>query len=281
MSRKPSTADTALINEMTIRDVHVTVRQLDRWRAAGLIRTERQWGGPGRGGSSSRYPEGTADLIEELVEILSKDRSLDLAALTLFARGHEIDEDGLKAAYTSSYNALAEYGAQENDTDDWDRAQSISERRRYTSHPVVRAWRKRVRQRSDRGPVSKETRAIGASVIHVLQTGEPIQDEAASIVAQASGVDEIAGSEELTMDFADTLADLSFPALAQTVESATTKELARARDSLKKLAGFLSQASDIFQEPDDLQVALVAPALIQIMRIAGPWWEELLPQQHD
>ena len=118
-------------------------------------------------------------------------------------------------------------------------------------------------------------------MIHVLQTGDPIQDEDAAFVAQASGVGEIAESAELTMDFADTLADLSFPVLAQTVESASVDELAQARDSLKHLSRFLVQASDVFPDPDDLLVALVAPALVQIMRIAGPWWEDLLPSQPE
>lgn len=281
MSRKLSAADTALIDELATLGVDVSVRQLERWRAAGLISTTRAWGGTGRGGSSSQYDEGTANLVEELVDVLAEERSLDLAALILFARGYQISEDGLRAAYANAYEALASFGAQGGDPDGWTRAQSISERRRYTSHPVVRAWRKRIRERPERGPVSRETRAIGASVIHVLQTGDPIQDEDAAFVAQASGVGEIAESAELTMDFADTLADLSFPVLAQTVESASVDELAQARDSLKHLSRFLVQASDVFPDPDDLLVALVAPALVQIMRIAGPWWEDLLPSQPE
>ena len=279
MSRVPSAADQSLIDELAARGITVTARQLERWRGAGIIETTR-WSGQGRGGSQSAYPDGTADQVIELVELLDETRSLDVALLTLFGRGRSIQHEGLVAAYTRSYEGLSQYGS-EAGGDSWDRAEAVTRKRKFTSHPVVRAWRKNIRDRPNRDEsVHFETRITGASVLHVLQTGEPTEDEDAALIAQASGIQEISESEELTIGFADTLAELSFPALAEVVESSTLDDLVQARDSLRRISGFLSQVSDVFPEPDDLLIALVAPALIQIMRLTGPWWEELLADRN-
>ncbi len=276
MSRVPSAADQSLIDELAARGITVTARQLERWRGAGIIETAR-WRGQGRGGSQSAYPDGTADQVIELVDLLDETRSLDVALLTLFGRGRSIQYESLVAAYTRSYEALSQYGSEAGE-DSWDRAEAVTRKRKFTSHPVVRAWRKNIRDRPNRDEsVHFETRSTGASVLHVLQTGEPPMDDDAALIAQASGVEEISQTPDLTIGFADTLAELSFPALAEVVESSTLDDLVEARDVLTRLVGFLSQVSDVFQEPDDLTIAIVSPALIQIMRLTGPWWEAFLP----
>jgi hypothetical protein len=206
---------------------------------------------------------------------LNKSKSLDVALLTLFGRGREIQHRGLVDAYVRCYAVIAEYGEGE---DAWDRAEGVARMRRFNRHPVVRAWRRNIRVRPDRADsVQFETRSVGASVVHTLQTGVPPTDEEAGLIAEASGVDVIAESDQMRMDFADTLSDLSIPALAEVVANASMDELENAREVLTRLSNGLTQISEVFREPDDLQIALVAPALIQIMRLVGPWWEELLP----
>jgi hypothetical protein len=275
MSRNPSAADRALIDELSARGVTVTSRQLERWRGAGIIWTERSWTGKGRGGSKSAYPEETADQVVALLEALDESRSLDAAALTLFGMGRRIQHAQLVGAYLRSYEAFESYGPDEGDS--WDRADMVTRSRSFASHPVVRAWRKRIRHRPGRqDPVHFEARSTGSSVLHVLQTGEPPSEEAAGLILEASGYQPVAESEEMREDFADAIAVLSFPALAQTVSSASMDELEKARDSLVGLSGFLSDVTDAFIENDPLLVAIVSPALIQVMRLVGPMWEELL-----
>lgn len=274
MSRITSGADQALIDVLARRGVTVTPRQLERWREAGIIWT-RRWRGEGRGGSRSEYPVGTADQVMVLLDLLAESKSLDVAVLSLFGQGREVQHLGLVDAYLRSYKLLTEYGEGE---DAWDRAEGVTRMRQFSSHPVVRAWRQGIRDRPNRtDPVPFETQSTGASVVHSLQTGEPPMEDAAGIIAEASGFGVIAESDQMTKDFADTLAALSIPALIEVVSTASMEELKQARDVLVRLAGGLMQISEVFRQLDYLQTALVAPALIQIMRLVGPWWEEFLP----
>lgn len=85
VQRAPSKADVDLIATLGQRGFTVSARQLERWRQAGFIRTERR--GTGRGkGSTSRYIDGSVGVIIELKELLAARRSLHDSALILFAR---------------------------------------------------------------------------------------------------------------------------------------------------------------------------------------------------
>src|SRR6266571_4730622 len=104
-----SRADEALIAEILSKGgPAVSPRQLERWRQRGAIPEHPRPGlGKGKGSESEDYPEGTAEQVVELVDLLDRHRSLPKAILILFCRGWPIGERGLKDAYGWAFD-LAE-----------------------------------------------------------------------------------------------------------------------------------------------------------------------------
>jgi hypothetical protein len=98
MPRITSQADRRLIAELAAVGVEVGPRQLERWRQHGLLATVRHGRGRGRG-SQSCYPDGTVDLVTELVELLARRRSLNDAVLVLFRRGRPLSTAVIRRAY--------------------------------------------------------------------------------------------------------------------------------------------------------------------------------------
>lgn len=97
--RLQSTADTDLIKSLSLPPGMVTPYRLERWRQRGFIPDTVQKGlGQGKG-SVSAYPDGTADTVAALVQLLRERRRLDeLTLFRLFLDGHEVGEQALRNA---------------------------------------------------------------------------------------------------------------------------------------------------------------------------------------
>jgi len=79
-----------LIDEALKRGVHITSKQLDRWRADRLLPTPQAVGrGRGQGVLRESSPR-TVEQLVELAHILASDRSLDRAAFRLWIGGYEV-----------------------------------------------------------------------------------------------------------------------------------------------------------------------------------------------
>lgn len=272
MPRQPSRADHQLIADLSDRGITVSPRQLERWRQSGLIWTERSRG-TGIGGSISRYSDDAADRVEAILKALQNIRTLDNIALWMFGSGWTLPEETLRTAYRTAYDVLMEFGSAADDLDEYDRAERIAATQRARRHPVAVEWRRRLREMPDRKEsVQRESWNVRTSVLHTLQTGDEVSEDAARSIAHAAGAPQI--GDELPADFATTLASMSFPALAAAVQDATVEQLHQARDDMRVFAAL---ASDGIRRWDPWTIAITAPCAIELRRIAGSALDTILP----
>lgn len=278
MGRTLSEADQRLLDELTGRGrSDITARQLERWRQAGVTRTIRVRG-PGRGGSTSRYPDGTASHVAAFATTLAEYGSLPVAVLAHFADGHPITEAGLKDAYTEVFDTIANYDTRtdqdsQRDEDDhaWDRAERLAGSETFKRSRIGRAWRNNLRQMPDRQEsIQRELWNVGATTMHTLQTGARPSAEAASSLGFAAGFGE--ASRDIGSPLADRLAQLSLPVLTQIVAEANLADLEQARDDARTIFTGLAQPDlPIVQPPlDRFLLAVIAPATVPLRRALGP-----------
>jgi hypothetical protein len=83
----PSAADAELLNELATRGVRVTMTQLERWRATGLLAPNVRHGSGRGSGSTAQSPKGAADYVEALVTAAGQGRNHHRTALSLFTAG--------------------------------------------------------------------------------------------------------------------------------------------------------------------------------------------------
>jgi hypothetical protein len=101
-----SEADQQLIADVARHGAAVTARQLERWRAAGLLAPNiRHYPGRGRG-STSEPPPGAADLVEWLAGNERPGRRPGDLALLAFAAGLAVPEDTVRAAFADAITGI-------------------------------------------------------------------------------------------------------------------------------------------------------------------------------
>ena len=107
MPRSPaSKADQQLIADARQRGVSVTARQLERWRASGLLAPNiRNYPGRGRG-STSEPPPGAAELVAWLAANARPGRRPGDLALLAFADGLAVPEDTVRAAFAAAVTSI-------------------------------------------------------------------------------------------------------------------------------------------------------------------------------
>lgn len=92
-------ADAKLIHQLAKRNVPVTVRQLQERRRLGIIDPPEIVHHGRRGTQALDYPPGTVERIEQIEQMLSKHRDMDLVVLGLFGVGVNPRERALRDAY--------------------------------------------------------------------------------------------------------------------------------------------------------------------------------------
>jgi hypothetical protein len=107
MPRSPaSQADQQLIADAARHGAAVTARQLERWRASGLLAPNiRSYPGRGRG-STSEPPPGAASLVAWLAANARPGRRPGDLALLAFAEGLAVPEDTVRAAFASAVTSI-------------------------------------------------------------------------------------------------------------------------------------------------------------------------------
>jgi hypothetical protein len=107
MPRSPvSRADEQLIADAARHGATVTARQLERWRASGLLASNiRSYPGRGRG-STSEPPPGGAGLVVWLAANARPGRRPGDLALLAFAEGLAVPEDTVRAAFADAVASI-------------------------------------------------------------------------------------------------------------------------------------------------------------------------------
>jgi hypothetical protein len=228
MSRRTSSTDRLLANELTERGVHVEPRQIERWRQAGFFSYERTYLGRGKGSASSFDPA-VVDLVAELAEVLTQRRSLRDAVLILHARGRQLSPALVRAA-------LATY---------LERAEAELRR--------VLARRAAGVAASDLLRTSKRGRQMQRHLSDSAANDDDFYDLVAgflgehsgwcSTLVSATGLTSIAGpllDPETRAHLTRYLEPLSVPALRTMVMDASDEELRRAASDARQLLPFVA-----------------------------------------
>lgn len=107
MARSPaSEADKQLIADADRHGATVTARQLERWRASGLLAPNvRRYPGRGRGSMSQPPPGGTGLVVWLAANARPCRRPGDLALLA-FAEGLAVPEDTVRAAFAAALTSI-------------------------------------------------------------------------------------------------------------------------------------------------------------------------------
>ena len=107
MPRSPaSEADQQLIADAARHGATVTARQLERWRASGLLAPNiRRYPGRGRGSMSEPPPGGTGLVVWLAANARPGRRPGDLALLA-FAEGLAVPEDTVRAAFAAAVTSI-------------------------------------------------------------------------------------------------------------------------------------------------------------------------------
>ena len=107
MPRSPSSeADQQLIADAARHGATATARQLERWRASGLLAPNiRNYPGRGRG-STSEPPPGAAELVAWLAANARPGRRPGDLALLAFAGGLAVPEDTVRAALAAAVTSI-------------------------------------------------------------------------------------------------------------------------------------------------------------------------------
>lgn len=267
-ARTTSAADEALMAELCRRGASVTPRQLERWRGAGLLPVPvRTW--LGRRGSASTYPEGAADIVEALAEIVKRGTPLHEAALDLFARGLSVSEVVLRSAFLevlrngrSQLMAIArrDSGREIGSSDGLDEAFEVADAASASlvdrGGPLNRDVRRRLRHyRSGKGveaPVADLERSVWTLLLAFAGGGSPaVPDEARAEVLAAMGLEDAPGGESAADRFLAFLAEATLDDLEAVAEKATLVELTWACRGLHALVT-LGRFTAFTPLPDDL-----------------------------
>jgi hypothetical protein len=228
MSRRTSSTDGLLANELAERGFDVEPRRIERWRQAGFFSYERTYLGRGKGSASSFDPA-IVDLVAELAEVLAQRRSLRDAVLILHARGRRLDSSVVRTA-------LATY---------FERVETELRRvlaRREAGVPASEFLRASKRGRqihrhlSDSGASDEDFYDLVAGLL-----GE--RSGWCSTLVSATGLTSIAGpllDPETRTDLVRYLEPLSVPALRAMVMDASDEEVRRAASDAKQLLPFVA-----------------------------------------
>jgi hypothetical protein len=268
-----SRADRELITELeALGVVGVTARRLERYRQAGLIVSQRRRGA-GRGGSVSRYQDGTAAFVGELDGVLGEVRSLPFAALTMFGRGRRIPIAGLRAAYLDVFEAVAPEPIGDK-LDELSRAEEFVRRyRKVGRRSVLGAWRRRVRGMPGRAESTSDVAGSAfTSTVLAARTGTRLSFDQTREIVYAAGFGNAATDQDVRT-VAAALPGFSVPMLRAAVATATVDDLEQARDEYARLVDPAMRARSPElprpRMPEGLWVALQVPAWLVARRYLG------------
>jgi len=138
-----SEADQQLIAHAARHGATATARQLERWRAAGLLEPNiRHYPGRGRG-STSEPPPGAADLVVWLAGNERPGRRPGDLALLAFAEGLAVPEDTVRAAFASAITSIrlpAEVGMPPGSAPEDVADAAVAARPRFTMRAELVLW---------------------------------------------------------------------------------------------------------------------------------------------
>jgi hypothetical protein len=199
----------------------ISAYQVERWREAGVLRTERPSRGHGRGWEKAKFVDGSVEHAACIARILTEQvppKSLDRAALLCFWReGHT----PRKRVLDRIYKRFLDIGQVVDDgqRDPWQIAGRVAGRvsRRTARNPIASYLRERLNSPSDLWKVLQNMIAVG------LGAKAPISP----LVMQALG---------LSADTPMEPPRHSIPELVEAVRSSPLEELEQARDDGRRLA---------------------------------------------
>ncbi len=157
----PTAADRALLREVEALGQTVTRRQLKRWRQERLVPPPEQPGaGRGKGRPSLHYPQGTAQVVAKVAQVVGDGYSFHEAALALFLADLPVPEDLVRQALL---DALDIAPAVQREPDPDQRIELVSRlvpvvKRLARRHPVMRHLSRRSHGQVLLGPEGQKYR---------------------------------------------------------------------------------------------------------------------------
>ena len=231
-----------------------------------MIATIRHGGGRGTG-SRSNYPDGTVDLVIELVALLARRRSLDDAVLVLFRRGRPLSVDVVRRAYLGYL------------------ADARKDLERLASRATEPDSLAQVRRSKEGRAILRRLRSAGIAeseifgIVGAVASGSADGATALVTVLEAGGLMHIAGElldDESLQALEELFRGFGPEAMATAVTEADPGDLERMRDAaaviVPFIADFIALLAFSHQEPNtarfsleqdrELQVAQFVPFLL-------------------
>ncbi len=260
----PTAADRALLREVEALGQTVTRRQLKRWRQERLVPPPEQPGaGRGKGRPSLHYPQGTAQVVAKVAQVVGDGYSFHEAALALFLADLPVPEGLVRQALL---DALDIAPAVQREPDPDQRIELVSRlvpvvKRLARRHPVMRHLSRRSHGQVLLGPEGQKYRGRPPevmndflhSVISPLLLGEANIDGRAAL----AHVLDLNESEVPTLEAR--LKTLTIDGLQEAARHMPVARLCRGVEATKALFG--DSSSPAPERPNYVAAALIALCL--------------------
>ncbi len=232
-------ADRQLKDQLAVRGYEVTARQFKRWREAGLLPPPvQQSRGRGAGRRSLTYPEGVVRRAEAILNLLRLKIPLRYVTVILFARGFQVPEERLKAAYAQILDDVEPHAFDEHDPSDGADRLAQKLRKRAKRVPLARQWIRRADTYGARKGSVLEDALVALSTI--LFADEQPDEQAGAAIGQIVGAP-VDGAADLI----DRLELTTIPALRATLGELAPGGLVRARDLLTRSLSVADQLQQL------------------------------------
>jgi hypothetical protein len=247
-SKRPSSGDRALLDELKKRGCTASSPQIERWRywrRVGFVpRPIRH--GKGRG-SSSEYADlaAVADRVCEAEPLVRRYHDLDFAALVLCARGRPIDPHAVKDAILDVFSRLdGDFRARAQPQHGEDPTEVAYNAARALARSLTRG--RRARERRQAGYRPPEHLLQAAAIAARFLAGEPqLDDRDFELLLTESGLARLLALMGLsTTDAVHAMkgiaAHANFPAIGRILETATAPAIVEAlRDAHRLVVAFV------------------------------------------
>lgn len=251
-ARAISPATAALIAACKEAGETVSARQIERWRQLDLLpRPARHALGRGRG-STTTYPEQTAEAAVAVARSLRTGHRLDQVALVLFAEDIPVPEPAIRRAFIALLDQLdATIVADDGSDDSFARAEDFAT---TSQKALLRRPHWRHRRRRLRGVAESPDSAFGSLITNIGRSilGDTPPPDALDEMAQAFGYSTDTNRAERPdappvdgAALAERLSQLTLRILRTAATEVSLSDLTAARDCLIAVRGTTDEAPDI------------------------------------
>jgi hypothetical protein len=267
---EPSQADRDLAAKASQPDLDVTPRQVERWRQGGyLLPSARR--GLGRGqGSVATYSSEAVTHARDLAKALRDHRSLDVAGLVVFLKGHSVKERALKRAYRANFQSIRDFLRVTEDSDPWDIANRVSKAgsRRSALSPLLKSWRARLQAKKKGTQLAPALHDMIRFLLGGFDEDEYLSPEVFEVMGYQELVEDLDPEDQANLHSA--IREVNLPAFEKAVEEASLAQLTRARDLLVDILGVfkLSPATEGLPPQSEFTMAVIG---IPSTLVLGPF----------